>query len=97
MIENLLENYLIYIWALIGIVLIIQASWIFRDASKRGEAKWLWAFFGLLNTPSNLIIYLIVTRLIVKSRPCSQCSRYTRESFDYCPHCGQGMDEKSLL
>jgi hypothetical protein len=43
-----------------------QAFWIYTDAKKRGEKYyWLWGFFGLLNVPSSLIIYLIVTRIII--------------------------------
>lgn len=43
-----------------------QGFWIYTDAKKRGEKYyWLWGFFGLLNIPSSLIIYLIVTRTII--------------------------------
>jgi len=46
-------------------ILIMQGFWIFKDAKKRGEKYyWLWGVFGLLNTPGNLIIYLIITRII---------------------------------
>ncbi|KGK81490.1 hypothetical protein [Clostridium sp. HMP27] len=46
-------------------ILIIQGFWMFKDAKKRGEKYyWLWGIFGLLNTPGNLIIYLIITRII---------------------------------
>jgi hypothetical protein len=48
-------------------ILLIQASWIFYDARKRGEKYyWLWGLFGLLNIPSSLLIYLLVTRAISK-------------------------------
>lgn len=47
-------------------ILLIQGFWIFNDAKKRGEKYyWLWGIFGLLNTPGNLIIYLLVTRAII--------------------------------
>ncbi|KOA20625.1 hypothetical protein CLHOM_07670 [Clostridium homopropionicum DSM 5847] len=47
-------------------ILFIQGLWIFKDAKKRGEKYyWLWGVFGLLNTPGNLIIYLIITRVIM--------------------------------
>lgn len=46
-------------------ILIMQGFWMFKDAKKRGEKYyWLWGIFGLLNTPGNLIIYLIITRVI---------------------------------
>ncbi len=47
-------------------VLLFQGWWMFNDARKREEKLyWLWGLFGLLNTPGNLIIYLIVTRVII--------------------------------
>lgn len=46
--------------------ILLQSTWIFIDAKKRGEKYyWLWGLFGILNTPGNLIIYLVVTRLII--------------------------------
>lgn len=54
-----LQSIPIYVWVIVGIALLIQASWIFWDAAKRGEHKWLWGFFGLINAPGNLIITLI--------------------------------------
>ncbi len=55
---------MIFIFALP--LLLIQGFWMFKDARKRGEKYyWLWGLFGLLNTPGNLIIYLIVTRIII--------------------------------
>lgn len=51
---------------LITPILLIQGIWVFKDAKKRGEKYyWLWGIYGLLNTPGNLIVYLIVTRLII--------------------------------
>ncbi|AGK96350.1 hypothetical protein [Clostridium pasteurianum] len=50
----------------LAIILLTQGFWIYNDAKKRGEKYyWLWGIFGLLNVPSNLIIYLIVTRVII--------------------------------
>lgn len=48
--------------AVLFILLVSQAYWIFRDAAARGENRWLWALFELLNVPSSLIVYLLVTR-----------------------------------
>lgn len=48
------------------IIVLIQGFWIFTDARKRGEkGYWLWGIFGLLNFPSSLIVYLIVTRIVL--------------------------------
>ncbi len=50
-------------------IAIVQGLWIFQDAKKRGEKYyWLWGLFGILNVPSNLLIYLIVTRVIIKKQ-----------------------------
>lgn len=57
---------ILIVLALIAPFLLLQASWIFRDARKRGEKYyWLWGLFGLMNIPQSLIIYLIVTRVIM--------------------------------
>lgn len=51
-------------WAypLIALLLLTQSLWIFHDARKRGENAWLWGLLGLLNIPSSLLVYLLVTR-----------------------------------
>ncbi|HEY5563701.1 MAG TPA: sigmaY antisigma factor component [Clostridiaceae bacterium] len=60
---------LIIIIAVVIPILLIQASWIFKDAKKRGEKNyWLWGIFGLINCPESLIIYLVITRIIFKKR-----------------------------
>jgi hypothetical protein len=77
---------------LLPIVLITQATWIFRDAQKRGENKWLWGLLGLLNVPTNLIIYLLVTRKFIKTKVCQSCKKRIRAGFKFCPHCGDKQD-----
>jgi hypothetical protein len=50
-------------------LLLIQGAWIFYDSRKRKEKYyWLWGLFGLMNIPSSLIIYLLVTRSITKKK-----------------------------
>lgn len=57
---------LIIALAIVIPIVIVQGFWVFRDARKRGDRfYWLWGIFCLLNTPSNLIVYLIVTRIII--------------------------------
>ncbi|MTI67283.1 MAG: zinc ribbon domain-containing protein [Firmicutes bacterium] len=82
----------IFMWIIIATLLLIQASWIFYDASKRGERKWLWGTFGLLNVPSNLIIYLIVTRLVMKTKKCDYCNKNIRKESYFCPYCGKEVN-----
>ncbi len=63
---NDLKDIPLYLWVVLIVLLLAQGCWIFWDASKRGENKWLWGLFRLLNIPSNLIVYLIVTRVVSK-------------------------------
>jgi hypothetical protein len=50
-------------------IALIQGAWVFYDARRRKEKYyWLWGFFALLNTPSNLLIYLLVTRVIINNK-----------------------------
>ncbi|AZT90042.1 hypothetical protein ELD05_04905 [Caldicellulosiruptor changbaiensis] len=50
-------------------LLMAQAVYIFFDAKNRGEKYYfLWGLFGLLNFPSSLIIYLLITRVILKDK-----------------------------
>jgi RNA polymerase subunit RPABC4/transcription elongation factor Spt4 len=67
--------------------LLAQAAWIFHDARKNGESYyWLWGLFGLLNIPSSLLIYLLVTR--VGKVKCESCSTLVGKEYKVCPHCG---------
>jgi len=50
-------------------LLMAQAIYIFFDAKNSGEKYYfLWGLFGLLNFPSSLIIYLLITRVILKDK-----------------------------
>lgn len=66
---ELTTKQLVLTLVLLSPILLIQGAWIFRDAKKRGEKYyWIWGIFGILNVPSNLIIYLLVTRVILKDK-----------------------------
>lgn len=52
------------LWFLIAAILLTQSILIYKDAEKRGENKWLWGLFGLLNCPTNGFIYWFVTRKV---------------------------------
>ncbi len=92
MVRDLTEVPLI-LWVLLGAVLLVQGSWMFYDAKKRKEYPWIWGLFGLLNTPTNLLIYLVVTRIIKKKKRCPHCGEMVEEKVTYCSHCGREMDE----
>jgi hypothetical protein len=63
------NNGLIILIAIVIPILLIQGAWVFQDARKRKEKYyWLWGIFALMNTPSNLLIYLLVTRVILNNK-----------------------------
>ncbi|MDR5659274.1 zinc-ribbon domain-containing protein [Serpentinicella sp. ANB-PHB4] len=80
---------------LIITLLLIQATWMFYDASKRGEPKWIWGFFGMINVPSSLIIYLVTTRVIMKKQTCPHCEKYIEMKSTFCSQCGSKINEKN--
>ena len=50
-------------------LVLAQGAWIFYDARKNKEKYyWLWGLYGLINVPSSLIVYLLVTRVIFKKK-----------------------------
>lgn len=63
------RNHLNIILLIVIPILLIQGAWIFFDARRRKEKYyWLWGFFGLMNIPSSLLIYLLVTRAILNKK-----------------------------
>lgn len=83
----------LWVWIVLPAILLAQASWIFCDASKRGENKWLWGLFGLIQFPSSLILYLIITRIIFKHKSCKACGRKIKFDSVYCSYCGVKTEE----
>lgn len=60
---------LIVLLAIVIPILLVQGAWVFYDARKRKEKYyWLWGIFALMNTPGNLLIYLLVTRVIFNNK-----------------------------
>lgn len=82
-----------WVWILLAVVLLIQGTWIFNDAGKRSMNRWLWGLLGLLNTPTNLIVYLIVSRTILGTKRCHVCDMRYNKTYKYCPHCGAPKKE----
>lgn len=61
------DNQLIIILTILIPILIVQGAWIFFDARSRKEKYyWFWGIYGLMNIPGSLLIYLLVTRVILK-------------------------------
>jgi hypothetical protein len=73
-------------WVFLGALVTIQATWIFRDARLRGESyAWLWGLFGLINVPSSLVVYILVTRR--GNIRCIQCGKSIPRESHVCPYC----------
>jgi hypothetical protein len=86
-------NLPIWAWILLGCVLLGQAVWIYRDAQRRGARKLFWGLFGLLNFPSSLLVYLLVTRTLLKTTRCPSCGKRMEEGARYCSACGKELAE----
>jgi hypothetical protein len=66
---ELSNSQLIILLIIVIPILLIQGAWVFYDARRRKEKYyWLWGMFALVNTPGNLLIYLLVTRVILNSK-----------------------------
>ncbi|MHA0858436.1 hypothetical protein [Paenibacillus sp. CMAA1364] len=52
------------LWLIVILVLIllIQGTWLFMDAGKRGKWRWFWGIWGLMNVPLPLFMYLVFVR-----------------------------------
>lgn len=59
---------------LIASVLLVQGTWIFRDARRRGRFPWLWGLWGFINFPLPLIVYWFVA-VRADRRPPKQTSK----------------------
>jgi len=63
------NNQLIIVLVIFIPILLIQGAWVFYDARRRKEKYyWIWGIFALLNTPGNLLLYLLVTRVILNNK-----------------------------
>ncbi|MGH4119618.1 hypothetical protein [Clostridium sp.] len=66
---ELSKNGLMILLIIVIPILLIQGAWVFYDARRRKEKYyWLWGIFALINTPGNLLIYLLVTRVILNNK-----------------------------
>jgi len=57
-----LGNVPVWLWFAIAPVLLAQGTWLFLDARKRGANAWFWGIWGCMQTPTPLVLYLIVVR-----------------------------------
>lgn len=47
------------IWIFTVMLLLVQSTWIFLSARKRGKNPWFWGLIGLLNIPSSALLYYL--------------------------------------
>lgn len=78
--------------AIVLLIMIPQATWIFTNARKRGERYyWLWGLLGLIQFPSALIVYLIVMGMTHEK--CKYCHKDIKKGGKLCPYCGNSLRE----
>lgn len=53
-------------WGLLILVLLLQSTYLFVDARRRGHNKWFWGIWGLIQLPMPTLFYFIVARKIYK-------------------------------
>ncbi|MGE5560330.1 MAG: sigmaY antisigma factor component [Chloroflexota bacterium] len=46
-----------YALAAVGAVVLIQGTWLFLDARRRGNHPWLWGLWGLTTVPLPFLLY----------------------------------------
>ncbi|WP_245700047.1 hypothetical protein [Paenibacillus glacialis] len=53
------------IWLIVTLIplLLIQGTWLFIDAGKRGKWRWFWGLWGMVYIPIPLLLYLFFVRL----------------------------------
>ncbi|WP_055105212.1 hypothetical protein [Paenibacillus ihumii] len=49
-----------WVFVLLAVLLLVQGTWMFIDARKRGRNAWFWGLWGVINFPSPLLVYLLV-------------------------------------
>ncbi|MFD2615670.1 sigmaY antisigma factor component [Paenibacillus gansuensis] len=48
-----------YGWVLLALLLMLQSTWLFVDARRRGKLPWFWGLWGLIQFPMPILFYLI--------------------------------------
>lgn len=56
------EHVPVWLWIVIGAVMLCQGTWLFVDARKRGASAWFWGLWGLVQFPLPLVLYWLVVR-----------------------------------
>lgn len=54
----------LYVWLILPPILLFQGTWMFLDARKHDANPWFWGIWGMINTPTPLLLYLVFVRKI---------------------------------
>ena len=92
-------------FALMFIIWIVLAIWVYRDAQQRDGNGALWLIIVIITGIIGLIIWLIVRPPIggkpqehshqheSSDRRCPSCGRVIPDDARVCPYCGKNFDE----
>ena len=92
-------------FALMFIIWIVLAIWVYKDAEKRDGNGALWLIIVIITGILGLIIWLIVRPPIGGKKPgtaqqpdsaerrCPSCGRAIPNDARVCPYCGKNFDE----
>lgn len=82
--------------AVLFIIGILLAIWVYKDAEKRGSSGALWLIIVILTSFVGLIIWLVVRPPIggeksatSSDRKCPNCGRSIPMDAKVCPYCGK--------
>ncbi|OMD38349.1 hypothetical protein [Paenibacillus odorifer] len=65
---NELQDVPLWLWLLIAVLLMLQGTFLFRDARRRGRKAWFWGLWAITTVPSPTLVYLLVVILPERRR-----------------------------
>ena len=84
--------------AVVWIIFIVIAIWVYRDAEKRGSNGVLWLIIVIITGIIGIIIWLVVRPPIGGKKPeserrCPNCGRPIPMDARVCPYCSKKFEE----
>lgn len=65
---NELQDIPLWLWILIAVLLMLQGTFLFRDARRRGRKAWFWGLWAITTVPSPVLVYILVVILPERRR-----------------------------
>ncbi|WP_375104001.1 hypothetical protein ACDZ28_03440 [Paenibacillus sp. RS8] len=65
---NELQDVPLWLWILIAVLLMLQGTFLFRDARRRGRKAWFWGLWAITTVPSPVLVYILVVILPERRR-----------------------------